>query len=566
MTSFYYRLVTVLLVITFCCTSVLVTPMVLASDDNAMELILGDLQTISVNGLTRISVTDPDIADISDAQADKVMLLGKKPGKTIVFLWDAAGKRSINVSVVREDLGMIKTRVHKILEKSGIKGITLDESSDEGKVVASGTLSAEDKTELDKDLEPYGDSVLNLVKVAVNEDLVQVDMQITELNTTMTQNLGVEWGTTNGDLALKYPETLPATNGKPEDFFKIGDFNRTSSLQATINAIVAHGKGRVLSKPRLVVLSGKEASFLVGGEIPIKSTSLSATGGVSTENVTFKQYGVNLTITPTVRNGKIDVLLNVEISDPIGGTSSGSDTAFTTRTAQTNLFLDNGQTIVLAGLIKHNDGENVKEVPFLGRIPIVGLLFRSRNSDPNSDTELVIILTPTILKDKKFADKQVVMPTAGERGLDKEIMGRYEQEPLRVGPNKPMTTTVTPTPVMNPPMPAAAMPGIISQPYAQMIQAKISNAISYPYEALQNNWQGTVKLKLRILRDGTLATSAVSESSGHDVFDQDALNTAKIVAPYPAFPGDMAGEDLMVVVPIVYSQESALSKAAALSQ
>ena len=95
--------------------------------------------------------------------------------------------------------------------------------------------------------------------------------------------------------------------------------------------------------------------------------------------------------------------------------------------------------------------------------------------------------------------------------------------------------------------------------YIRSVQMKISQSIAYPHEAMQKNWQGTVKLRLRIAKDGSLSEAAVVEPSGYDVFDQDALNTAKIAAPFAAFPPDMVKDDLVVTVPIVYSQGSTLS-------
>jgi len=503
-------------------------------DSQDLEMVKGDLQSVKVKNLSRVSITNPDIADISDAQPEEVMVMGKQPGHTVMFIWDDDGKRSVIIRVIEEDLTLIRARIAKLIQKAEIKGVTLDENTLEARVVVTGALEEEDKEKMDKILDAFGDSVINMIKEKVYLDQIQVDVQITELNESLTKSLGFNWGTgTNGsttnDFAISYQETKPNTDGSIGDFFKIGDFNRAQAIISTVNAFIKEGKGKILSKPRLVVVSGKEASFLVGGEIPFKSTTVSSSGGAATEETSFKQYGVNMTVTPTIKNGKIEIDLNVEVSDVDASNASGDEVAFITRTATTHLNLNDRQTIVLAGLIKRSKSNEVKRIPFVSKVPIVGLLFRSNSTPtPNQETELVISLTPTILKDMMSSDKNETKISSSK------ISEKTSNQISSASPENQ----------------------IISAGYAQALQEKISSAINYPYEAKENGWEGTVKLGLHILKDGTLANVTVKESSGHTIFDEDAVNTAKILAPYPSFSSDMKGEDVMVVVPIVYSQKT----------
>ncbi|MBL8014496.1 MAG: TonB family protein [Candidatus Omnitrophica bacterium] len=501
-----------------------------------IEMVTGDIQTVKVKNLARLSITNPEIADVSDAQAEEVTLMAKEPGKTVLFVWDEDGKRAINIRVVSEDLSVVKARIAQLVQKAEIHGVTIDEDSLEGRVIVTGALEEEDKEKMDKILEAFEESVINMIKQKVYQDQIQIDVQITELNESLTRNLGFNWGTGKdgvgtSDFAVGFQETLPTTDGSFGDLFKIGDFNRAQAIVNTVNAFIKEGKAKVLSKPRLVVVSGKEASFLVGGEIPIKQTTLNNSGGSVTEDVTFKQYGVNMNITPTIKNGRIEIELNVEVSDVDASNAQGDEVAFLTRNATTYLNLADRQTIVLAGLIKRSKSEEVKRIPFVSKIPIVGLLFRNNSTPvPNQETELVISLTPTILKDMMTPEK-------------------VETKKV-VSTNSNKTTNSQSSPDNQ----------VISAGYAQALQAKISSAINYPYEAKENGWEGTVKLGLHILKDGTLANVTVKESSGHSIFDEDAVNTAKILAPYPTFSSDMVGEDVVVVVPIVYSQKTDLNK------
>ncbi len=573
----------------------LLIPQGTAKADDVINLLVGDIESVAVNGLTRVSVTNPEVADISDAQSDKVIVLAKKSGQTALFLWDADGKKTLSVRVVSQDLSALKARISNLLQEARITSLTLDANAPEGRVVIAGQYPKDKKDVLDKILDPYAEQVINLSNEETSDDLIQIDMQITELTTTLSKNIGLDWNksgtltggatTSNNFLNLDYKETLPATDGSIGDFFKIGDFNRTSAIMATVNALIEEGKGRILSKPRLVVVSGKEASFLVGGEIPIRTTSSNASGG-ATENVEFKQYGINMTITPTIRNGKIDVLLKTQISDIDRANKVGDDVAFVTRDAQTQLYLDNGQTIVLAGLIKHTDGESVRGVPFLSKIPVLGAVFRNKSTPTaNTDTEMVIALTPRILSERKYATEEPVFNSPRQRSYQKAVESRFEKTQLDKGSvvtneieeSKPAPAAVDKE--MDAQEPKAVAPAALENAisvtktapvdddsdkevsgdvtaYVRAVQVKISQAISYPYEALQNNLEGTVKLKLRILKDGSLAEAMVLESSGQSLFDTDALNTAKISAPYAPFSDDMKGGNLVVTIPIVYARNA----------
>jgi pilus assembly protein CpaC len=512
----------------------LVSPqMIYAVDGNAMDeaqgfaeihLIRGDLETITVEGLERVSVSNPDVADVVDADGNKVLMLAKQPGQTAVFLWDAGGKKTYIVRVFEHDLKLIETRLEELLDRANLNGVYLNSNTYEGKVILTGSLPLQKKDELERLVEPFQASVLNLVKEENIEDLVQIDVQIMELNASVSEEIGLDWQD-----AITVTETTPAFDGGVGDLFKIGDFGR-SNLAAVVNMLVTEGKGRVLSKPKLVVVSGKEASFLVGGEVPVTSTT-TLTSGAQQENVEYRDFGVSLTITPIVKeNSKVDILLQVEVSELDPTNSIGSNFAFTTRTAQTQLVMDDEQTIVLAGLIKQNENETVSKIPFLGDIPILGLLFRNREkpSSANTDTELFISLTPKILR----------------QSVKKTAKAVPSSEPAKT----PTQTLVS--------MKSSSTSPAISEGmnrYIHSIQQSIASAVMYPDEALENGWEGTVRLALHVLKDGTLANAAVTESSGYSLFDDGALMAAKTTAPFTGFPSDANLQEINVTVPIVYS-------------
>lgn len=507
-------------------------------EDDEIYMVKGDLETIKTFGLTRISIIDPAVADTVSVDSDHILLVAKGTGQTTFFIWDKYGKRSFVVYVFDEDLDMVKSRLQQLLAEANIKGIFLEINKKEGKVVVSGEIDEDQKGDLDKLLSPFGISLMNLVKAKKEENLVQIDAQISELNSSYSKNMGFEWTS-----ALTYKETLPGFNpSAPTDFFKIGNFSRTTQIIADINALITEGKGKVLSKPKLVCVSGKEASFLVGGEIPVTTTTTSSGGNVQ-ENIQYRKYGIELSIKPTIRGNKVDINLGLEVSDIDASNAVGKNVAFTTRSTDTQLYLENGQTVILAGLIKHNENKTVKRIPILSDIPVLGAIFRSRkNTVPETETELVISLTPTILTNNGdiITPEDYSVSTTDVSGASTDQMQDQARESSLLFQNATSKKSAVPQELAS---------------YIQLIQQRIAQQVVYPDKARQYGWEGTVKLALHLLRDGTLIHAVIKEPSGYDLFDDQALNIAKNLAPYASFPSDSNLQELTLTIPIVYSLE-----------
>jgi pilus assembly protein CpaC len=184
--------------------------------------------------------------------------------------------------------------------------------------------------------------------------------------------------------------------------------------------------GRVLAEPKLVTMSGQEASFLAGGEYPFQSVSAD---GVS--SIEFKDFGVGLRFTPIVGSDGL-ITLKVapsvtDISDLID-TSTGPQAVFSTRKLESTVQLRDGQTLALAGLLSDNLTEVVNKVPFLGDIPILGSLFRSTNYQQKK-TDLLIAVTPHLVNPVKegklnFPGEFLKSPNRFEFYLEGKLEGR----------------------------------------------------------------------------------------------------------------------------------------------
>jgi pilus assembly protein CpaC len=178
--------------------------------------------------------------------------------------------------------------------------------------------------------------------------------------------------------------------------------NLNSSLDAVLRALRSRGDFKSLAEPNLLTLPGKEASFLAGGEFPyptVQSGAGGATGNAVT--IVFKEFGIRLRFTPTImRNGNIRLMVAPEVSS-LDFANALTFQGFVvpsllTRRAETEVELQNGQHLSIAGLLDNSLIKNVTKIPILGDIPILGQLFRSK-SVRERRTELLVIVTPRLV-------------------------------------------------------------------------------------------------------------------------------------------------------------------------
>jgi pilus assembly protein CpaC len=179
-------------------------------------------------------------------------------------------------------------------------------------------------------------------------------------------------------------------------FFGIGNIARITQLAPTLNLLMTQGHARILSAPELVTTPGNEATFLVGGQIPIPVSS-----GLGTVSITYKDYGVNLKMTPKLLgNGDIETKVNPEVSQL--DQSDGVDIsgfvipALKISRLSTDVITQSGESIVLGGLLSRVTTKNIQKIPLLGDLPILGQLFRS-TSYQKTDSDVVFVMTPTIV-------------------------------------------------------------------------------------------------------------------------------------------------------------------------
>ncbi len=412
--------------------------------------------------ITRISVADPEIADIILISEKEVYVNGLAPGVTNLSLWGKSRFTTATVTV-EADVSLLKEKLHQILPK---EKIGVEAAGDT--VVLSGEVSGPVAQETAISLAaPYAggkkEKVVNLMHVGGVQQVL-LEVRVAEIQRNLLDRIGINttiatpsgnFGVTNvsgssiatvisnltgNTLAAISQPNVALTGLTGAAGFKAGGMLWTMFF----DLLKQKNLGRVLAEPNLVTTSGQEASFLAGGEFPVPVPQ-SGVGGGTTVTIDWKKFGTQLVFTPVVLDdGKIAMNVNPEVSEiaPELGVVINNFTVPGIRTRRMNTHLEtkDGQTFAMAGLLQNIDHDILNKYPIVGDIPILGNLFRS-NSWQNNETELVVMVTPHLVKP--------LAPGAGRLPTDKWMPTSDAEKyllGLGQGRSKPEATRTTPLP------------------------------------------------------------------------------------------------------------------------
>ena len=496
-----------------------------------IKLYLNEPKIISISNPTRVVIGNPNIIDVTNVNKTECTINPKAVGKTSLVIWDTFGEEDYQVKVLAEDLTDIKLRIDSLLSSLGLPEISSRSAEEEGKVILTGRIKTHQDTErIMTALGQLKDKVTDLTVVREDETVIEIDVQVLELDRDATNTLGFSWPANITVTELGSPAIATAGTGIGS-LFRVVNLSR-DAFTVKLDALVQEGKAKILSRPRLACQSGKEAELLVGGEKPIFTTSVAATTGSSGTNVEYKEFGIKLKIKPTVaEENRIKVALKVEVSEVGDAEIIGSATAPTAkayplskRSANTELFLNDGQSLSIGGLVKQKTEEEVRKTAFLGDVPILGALFRQKitrvggGQGQRGNNELFILLTPRIV-----SQRNDTAPARNETG--------FKITPPEITQNNYSTP---------------------ADKYAKIIQNRILEKLTYPASAKEAGFQGKLKLKMLISYKGELLDVSVKEPSGYAILDDNAVAIAKNIGVYPPFPSGINKDELWIDVPIVY--------------
>ena len=262
-----------------------------------------------------------------------------------------------------------------------------------------------------------------LDQIDIPYEQVSLEAQVMSINKTDSKNLGIEWEWSKAPQSYEEytPEkiNIDATTGKitsiePAEITKrASSFNKGTTggiisfgrspdglpyefyYAAKINALINNGKANILSKPKITTINGKEATINIGGEVPIPTLTVS--DNTTTTTYEYKETGIILKYTPRVNDdGYITAKIHTEVSTP----TYDADTKayrFNKRSADTQVRLKDGETMVIGGLIGSDESKVMSKIPFLGDLPILGRFFSNVNNSKN-ESEVIIFVTARIVK------------------------------------------------------------------------------------------------------------------------------------------------------------------------
>ena len=398
----------------------LVTPIPDVVAKQSLDLELG--KSIYVRAgfpVKRVSVGDPEIVDVLVLSPSELQIVPKQIGETNMILWERGGDPSVILDVsVGTSFSTLERRLRAVLKTDDIQVETFGAAvaltgSVPSPVMMERAIQLAGAYFIQENKDDPPTSVVNALEVGGNQQ-VMIEVIVAEMSRSLGRRLTVNWDTivetgvktftfTNfmGDLISLDDDPLTDALLVRSGVDFIGRFRNPGKFGISyfVEAAVDNNLAKILAKPTLIARSGQTASVLIGGEVPIPIAQGGAFGSITVE---FKSFGIAVEFTPTVLGPeRIHLEVAPEVSEPdfTLGTSVGGFTTpgFVTRRASTSVELGDGQSFAIAGLLKDNTAEFIEKYPWLGDVPVLGVLFRSSDYR-REETELVILVTPHLVR------------------------------------------------------------------------------------------------------------------------------------------------------------------------
>jgi pilus assembly protein CpaC len=368
--------------------------------------------------VTRLAVTNPDIANAMLVDPNEVLVDGKAAGTVSLIVWGQKRMQQYAV-VVYPPTPSLQRQLKLLFPKEDIRVSVADEA-----IVLSGRVATNAVAVRAVEIAEKSSAkakVVNMLQIPGSDlgQQVMLQVRVAEVSQRALLEVGTsfftgpngykDWVgrvTTQQFPAPEFKERIgppPPWNQQSEGKFSFSDFlnlfvlNTKYDVGAVISALRARGFFQSLAEPTLIAYNGQEASFLAGGEVPVPIVQ-GLTGGVS---VNYKEFGVRLTFRPVVTGNVIRMKVRPEVSSldfANGVTLQGFRIpALTTRRAETDVELRDGQSFAIGGLLDNLSQTDRAQIPVLGDLPIIGNLFKSK-AERKERTELVVIITPHLVQ------------------------------------------------------------------------------------------------------------------------------------------------------------------------
>ncbi len=386
--------------------------------------------------VTRIAITNPEVADAVVVQPREILIDGKKSGTVSLIVWGAETRRQYDI-VVEAAITPLEEHLRALFPGEAITVSVNDEA-----IILSGLVSTTAVMLRAAEIAASSSAkskVINMLQVPGGSASQQVMLQVrfAEVNRKVLTELGVNLfvnrdrfaaRSTTQQFAAPSPDDTKPNGLTFSDFLNLFFFDKKEGIGAVIQALEQRGGFQSLAEPNLIAYNGQEASFLAGGEFPIPIVQ----GGTSNNAVTvvFKEFGIRLNFTPTIAGDLIRLKVRPEVSSldfTNGITLQGFRIpALTTRRAETDVELRDGQSFAIAGLLDNINQDDTAGIPILSKLPIIGYLFKSK-AERKEETELMVLITPHLVRplnpDEVPALPTSIKPFIKGGGIDQQLDG-----------------------------------------------------------------------------------------------------------------------------------------------
>lgn len=370
------------------------------------QLYIGETIYLNDSTITDVVIGNDQVVKAKKVGRKGVALTGVTAGDTTVKIWNGDRYYSSEIHVSPSNLKKTLEDLRPAL--AVIPNVSLTTVGD-NVVIQGSDISPEHKERIDNYASMFK-NVINLTKTKENnvkekQKMIYLDVRIVEISTSSTKEIGINWNTASidgpkfgiiGDFKRSnlFQSELNPLAGSIPALPKIDPFQTyfglASFIDSKINLLQENGTAKIIARPLLSCKNGGSANFLSGGQVPFQIAS--ATG---TPSVDFKDYGIKLNINPTITDDGIVAKILAEVSNIDLSVQVAGMPGFLTRRTETEFVVGQGQTLVLSGLVNAESSTGQSAVPGLGKIPVLGNLFKSK-LNIGKQNELVFFVTPYV--------------------------------------------------------------------------------------------------------------------------------------------------------------------------
>ncbi len=421
------------------------------SSSRTIHLVVGHSRVLTSEiPLNRVYVGDPTVLHTFTSGKNEVLITAKSPGTSSLVLWDAKGTHYVQTVSCDLDALALASVLSEAFPQSSVHV-----QASQGKLTLSGAVQSPSAVEAAGKLAAsYSKDVVNNLQIAPpREKQVELKRRIVEVDRTKLEQFGWNFFSTGNNLSGITTQQFGSTQYTPNpstgsDLITFDPLNllfASTSSKAGISVRDLEQKDvlQVLAEPTLTTVSGQPARFLSGGEFPFPVVQ-GGTANSTAITIQFRPYGVKVEFTPVVNaDNSIHLKVSPEVStlDYSNAVTISGFTipALSTRRAETEVEIRNGESFAVSGLLDHRTTEALSKLPGIGDIPILGQLFRSKNLN-HSVVELVVVVTARIV-DPLHTPEPVHEPALPIRNLNDEHFDRAFPARDKVAPGDPTTPT-----------------------------------------------------------------------------------------------------------------------------